>query len=107
MTAATTQQVFRAIADPARRSILDRLAREGATAALELGAGFHGSQPALSKHLRVLREAGLVRTRRDGRRVLYTLRPGPLADVERWISLYRQFWEGRLDALARHLDETP
>ncbi|MEZ5965507.1 MAG: metalloregulator ArsR/SmtB family transcription factor [Planctomycetota bacterium] len=107
MTSATEQAVFRAIADPARRGILDRLARQGATAALELGRDFHGSQPALSKHLRVLRTAGLVRVRRDGRQQLYTIRPQPLASIERWISLYRRFWEGRLDALARHLDKRP
>ncbi len=107
MTTAAEQRVFRAIADPARRGILDRLAREGPTAALELGRDFAGSQPALSKHLRVLRTAGLVRARRQGRRQLYTIRPDPLASVERWISLYRDFWQGRLAALARHLDEQP
>lgn len=103
-SSATEQKVFRAIADPARRAILDSLARQGATPALDLGAGFHGSQPALSKHLRVLRDARLVRVRRDGRRQLYTIAPEPLASVERWISLYRRFWEDRLEALARHLD---
>ncbi|MFO1052613.1 MAG: metalloregulator ArsR/SmtB family transcription factor [Planctomycetota bacterium] len=100
----STQLVFRAIADPARRAILDRLAQQGATAALELGKGFHGSQPALSKHLRVLRDAGLVRVRREGRNQFYTIDPKPLTAVERWISLYREFWLDRLDALARHLD---
>ena len=105
-TAAVTQNVFRAIADPLRRGILDRLARDGATAALQLGDGFDGSQPALSKHLRVLRTAGLVRVRRDGRRQLYSLDPRPLAHVERWISLYRAFWADRLDNLARHLDQS-
>ena len=103
-TAAPEQDVFRAIADPARRAILDRLARQGPTPALDLGVGFDGSQPALSKHLRVLRDAHLVRVRRDGRNQLYTIAPAPLASVERWISLYRSFWESRLDALARHLD---
>jgi DNA-binding transcriptional ArsR family regulator len=101
------QLVFKAIADPARRGILDDLARRGATPALELGRDFHGSQPALSKHLRVLRTAGLVRVRREGRRQLYSISPRPLAVVERWISLYRSFWEDRLDQLARHLDEQP
>lgn len=106
-TAVADQAVFRAIADPLRRSILDRLARDGATAALQLGEGFAGSQPALSKHLRVLRTSGLVRVRREGRRQLYSLDPRPLQRVERWISLYRTFWSERLDALARHLDSTP
>ncbi len=103
---ADDDEVFRAIADPQRRSILDQLARSGATPALQLGEGFAGSQPALSKHLRVLRSAGLVRVRREGRRQLYSLDPRPLVRVERWISLYRTFWSDRLDALARHLDRT-
>jgi DNA-binding transcriptional ArsR family regulator len=100
-------QIFRAISDPARRAILDHLARNGPTPALQLGTHFHGSQPALSKHLRVLRSARLVRTRRVGRQHLYTIHAAPLETVERWISLYRAFWSTRLDALARHLDQQP
>lgn len=106
MTNATLDQdVFCAISDPSRRNILDQLARSGATPALQLGKDFAGSQPALSKHLRVLRRAGLVDVQRVGRNQIYSLVPGPLAAVERWVSLYRSFWEERLDALSRHLDE--
>lgn len=101
-----SRMVFRAIADPARRRILDRLGERGDTRALELGQGFAASQPALSKHLRMLRDAGLVRVRRDGRRRIYSLNPGPLREVARWIEPYRRFWEERLDALAEHLDGT-
>ncbi|MCA8959883.1 MAG: helix-turn-helix transcriptional regulator [Planctomycetes bacterium] len=102
-----SRRVFRAIADPVRRRILDRLAVEGETPALNLGDGFAASQPALSKHLRVLRDAGLVRVRRSGRSQLYSLRPAPLRDVDQWIDLYRRFWEERLDDLGRHLDRNP
>ena len=98
--------VFRAIADPARRRILDRLSTSGESAALDLGHGFKASQPALSKHLKMLRDAGLVRVRRSGRQQIYTLNPRPLREIERWIEPYRRFWEERLDALGRHLDES-
>ncbi len=99
------RKVFRAIADPARRRMLDRLRDHGETAALELGRDFEASQPALSKHLKILRDAGLVRVRRDGRMQMYSLNPKPLLEVVSWIENYRRFWEDRLDALGRHLDE--
>ena len=63
------------------------------------------SQPGVSKHLRVLREHGLVSVRRDAQRRLYDLDPAPLAELDRWLEPYRALWEGRLDALGRHLDE--
>ena len=63
------------------------------------------SQPAVSKHLRVLRDAGLVSVRVDGQRRWYGVRAEPLADVERWLAPYRQLWGGRLDRLERHLDK--
>lgn len=103
---AKTLRVFRAIADPARRRILDRLAENGQSPALDLGQGLRTSQPALSKHLKVLRDAGLVRVRRSGRQQIYALNPKPLREVEQWISFYRRFWDAHLDALGRHLDET-
>ncbi len=101
---ARKHRVFRAIADPARRAILTRLANEGAMPALALGKGFRASQPALSKHLKVLRDTGLVRVARSGRLRIYELEPGPLRAVDEWIATYRRFWEGRLDALGRHLE---
>lgn len=97
-------RVFRAIADPARRAILTRLALEGAKPAMALGKGFRASQPALSKHLRVLRDAGLVRAERSGRQQIYELEPEPLRVVDEWIDTYRRFWNDRLDALGRHLE---
>jgi DNA-binding transcriptional ArsR family regulator len=102
---ARQHRVFRAIADPARRAILTRLAREGAKPALALGKGFRASQPALSKHLKVLRDAGLVRTERAGRQRIYELEPEPLRAVDEWIATYRRFWTEKLDALGRHLEE--
>lgn len=101
-----SRQVFRAIADPLRRRILDRLANDGETPALTLGKGCSTSQPALSKHLKVLRDAGLVRVTRRGRLQVYALRPQPLREVDQWIDLYRRFWQQRLDALGQHLDAT-
>ncbi len=98
--------VFRAISDPARRTILNRLASQGATPALDLGRGFPASQPAFSKHLRVLRDAGLVRVERAGRQQLYSLDPSPLQMIDTWISPFRRFWEERLDALGRHLENS-
>lgn len=63
------------------------------------------SQPGTSKHLRVLREAGLVRVRSEAQRRVYELDPGPLGELEDWLAPYRRFWEARLDALQRHLDQ--
>ena len=65
------------------------------------------SQPGVSKHLKVLREAGLVAVRADGKQRLYALRPEPLAEVDQWLEPYRAFWSERLDALERHLEENP
>ena len=65
------------------------------------------SQPGVSKHLKVLRDAGLVVVRAEGKRRLYALSPEPLAEVDQWLEPYRAFWNGRLDALERHLEENP
>ena len=65
------------------------------------------SQPGVSKHLKVLREAGLVVVRADAKRRLYALRPEPLAEVDQWLEPYRGFWSKHLDALKRHLEENP
>lgn len=94
--------VYRAIADPTRREILDRLAvRE--TAVTDLAKGFEMSLPAVSQHLRVLQEAKLIRGQRRGRQILYRLNPAPLRDVSRWIAPYERFWKTRLEALGAHL----
>jgi DNA-binding transcriptional ArsR family regulator len=98
-------QTFDVLAEPRRRSILDLL-RDGERSVGELVDELALSQPAVSKHLRVLREAGLVTVRVAAQRRCYRLRPEPLAEVDAWLAPYRRFWSGRLDALERHLDRT-
>ena len=93
--------VFAALADPTRRRVLALLA-EREQGAGEIAAAFTVSRPAVSRHLRVLREAGLVRSRRDAQRRVYALEPTPLAEVDRWLETYRPFWSERLDALEDH-----
>jgi DNA-binding transcriptional ArsR family regulator len=96
---------FGALADPTRREVLDLLSRGERTAG-ELGTVFPSvSQPGLSRHLRVLREAGLVKSRRESRHRIYSLRSEGLAPVDFWISKYRGFWETELDALESFLDQ--
>lgn len=97
--------VFRAIADPTRRALLDRL-RAGPAPVNDLAAEFEQTRPAISKHLRVLREAHLVEERRVGRERFYSLRPAPLQVAAGWLEGYRLFWQRNLDALKRHLEET-
>lgn len=96
---------FHAISDSSRRAILDLLAG-GRRTVSELLTHFSFSQPALSKHLRILREAGLVRSAADGRRRWYALQPAPLRSVADWLRHYERFWNQRLDALGAVLDET-
>jgi DNA-binding transcriptional ArsR family regulator len=95
--------VFHAVADPTRRAILDRL-RTGGVAVSDLAAGFDMTRPAVSKHLRVLREARLVREDRDGRRRIYRLTAAPLRDVAQWVEGYRSFWAANLMSLKRHIE---
>ena len=95
--------VFEVLAEPRRRQILDLL-RSEERAVNELVEALGISQPAVSKHLRTLREAGLVTARTDAQRRLYRLRPEPLRDLEGWLAPYRRLWEQRLDALGSHLD---
>ena len=95
---------YAALAEPSRRQILDLL-REGERSVSELVARLHLSQPGVSKHLRVLREAGLVDVRPEGKRRWYRLRAQPLAEVDEWLAPYREHWSSRLDALERHLFE--
>jgi DNA-binding transcriptional ArsR family regulator len=95
---------YTAMAEPSRRQILDLL-REGERSVNELVARLRLSQPGVSKHLKVLREAGLVQVRPEGRRRWYALTPEPLAEVDRWLEPYRAFWSSGFDALERQLKE--
>jgi DNA-binding transcriptional ArsR family regulator len=94
---------FEALAEPNRRRILDVL-RDGERPAGDLVEALALSQPGVSKHLKLLREAGLVSVRADGQRRLYRLEPDGLADLEAWLKPYRQFLAGRLAALDEHLE---
>ncbi len=91
------------LAEPSRRRILDSL-RDGERPVNALVAEVWLSQPAVSKHLRVLRDAGLVEVRPDGQRRLYRLRPEPLEELDLWLEPYRELWRTSLDKLERHLD---
>jgi DNA-binding transcriptional ArsR family regulator len=104
--AAAHSDAFRAIADPTRRAILDRL-RMGPVAVNGLAAAFEQSRPAISKHLRVLREARVVREERHGRERLYHLRPEALRDIVEWLEGYRLFWQSSLINLKQYLEVTP
>ena len=95
---------FEVLAEPHRRHILDLLL-EGERSVNELVLGVGLSQPGVSKHLRVLREAGLVRVRVDAQRRLYALRAQPLGELHEWLEPYRRLWGERLDALEHHLDQ--
>ena len=99
------EATWAALADPNRRAVLTLL-REKPRAVGELVGELRLTQPATSKHLRVLREAGLVRVRTDAQRRIYALDPAPLAELDAWLAPYRTLWNDRLDALGRHLDET-
>jgi len=96
--------VYAAVSNPERRKILDLL-RGGERSAGELVAAFPGlAQPAVSRHLRILRQAGLVEVSPRSQRRIYTLRASTLREVDAWVSSYREFWPGHLDSLAAHLD---
>jgi DNA-binding transcriptional ArsR family regulator len=95
---------FELLAEPNRRDILDLLVDEERPVG-DLVEALGLSQPAVSKHLRVLRDGGLVECRADGQRRLYRVRPEPLAQMDRWLAPYRRLWSDRLDALEAHLDE--
>jgi DNA-binding transcriptional ArsR family regulator len=94
---------FEVLAEPSRRRILDLLL-DGERPVGELVEGTALRQPTVSKHLRVLREAGLVEVTRDAQRRLYRIRPEPLRDVDGWLAPYRALWASRLDALEAQLD---
>jgi DNA-binding transcriptional ArsR family regulator len=101
--AGASSDVFHAIADATRRALLDRLSG-GEAAATALSEAFHISQPAVSQHLKVLRDAGLVAERRVGRYRLYRLQPEGLREVADWVAHYEQFWKTKLAALGELLE---
>lgn len=101
---ASLDTLFAALAHPTRRAIAERLARGSATAG-ELAEPFDVSLPAISRHLRTLEASGLVVRRRRGRQHVLSLDAASLDEAERWLQRMRAFWNARLDALARHLEE--
>jgi len=105
--AAVENRIFQALADPSRRAIFESLTR-GEAAVKDLTARFAISQPAISQHLSALKEAGLVKGRREGRCVYYRVEPGGLKPLVDWIKHYRAFWTeraGRLERLLESMDE--
>ena len=96
--------VYTAIADGTRRALLLRLAQEGERSVSDLWEPLPISQPAVSKHLRILRQVGLVRSRQDGRTRLYSIDARKLREVFDWVSHFDRYWEEKLDSLGAHLD---
>jgi DNA-binding transcriptional ArsR family regulator len=97
-SAKVTEATFQALADPTRRAVLDLL-RRGSQPAGQIADAFPVSRPAISKHLRLLRRAHLVREHREGRNRIYQLNPEPLRAVDSWIGQYRDFWTASLNSL--------
>jgi DNA-binding transcriptional ArsR family regulator len=104
LPAASLDQIFAALSDPTRRRILDLLAR-AELCVTDLARPFSISLPAISKHLRVLEKAGLIKRKRDGRVHRLRLEAKPMGDAVAWIERYRGFWEGQFDALADYLEK--
>ena len=104
MTTSGLDVTFAALADPTRRAILARLA-EGEATVMELVAPFKLSQPAISKHLKVLEKAGLISRGRDAQRRPCRIEAGPLAEADEWLAAYRKIWEANFDRLDTLLDE--
>ena len=98
--------VMKTLADPTRRAVFERIARDGEVAATGLVRGARVSQPAVSQHLRALREAGLVTERRDGRQIHYRIAPNGLAPLIDWLGHYQTFWQERFANLEKLLKET-
>jgi DNA-binding transcriptional ArsR family regulator len=97
------ESAFAILAEPSRRAIL-RLLENSEQSVGDLERRLRMPQPSVSKHLRVLREAGFVESRIDAQRRVYRIRPEPLLEVDAWLTPFRRFWSGRVDALERHLD---
>jgi DNA-binding transcriptional ArsR family regulator len=98
--------VMKTLADPTRRAVFERIARDGEVAATGLVRGAKVSQPAVSQHLRALRGAGLVSERRDGRHILYRATPSGLAPLIDWLGHYQTFWRERFENLEQLLKES-
>ncbi len=101
-----SSRAFRAIADPTRRAILDRLRRHEAQTVEEIASGFRISRPAVSQHLAVLHKASLVRRQKRGRQRLYSLSPAPLAEVDAWLTSFRVHLAASLVRLKDHAEQT-
>jgi DNA-binding transcriptional ArsR family regulator len=101
--AQANSDVYRAIADPTRRAILDRL-RKGPAPVNRLAADFSQSRPAISRHLRILREARVILEERAGRERVYRIEPNSLKPVAAWIEGYRAFWQANLEGLKQYLE---
>lgn len=101
----TRDETFAALAHPVRRHLLDRLAEAGEQPVKSLAEPFAMSRPAVSQHLRILLDAGLVAERRRGRERMYTLEPERLYEAHEWLRKYEQFWQDRLRALGTYLEE--
>jgi DNA-binding transcriptional ArsR family regulator len=97
------ESAFEIIAEPNRRAILSLLVSSQQSVG-EIERRLHMPQPTVSKHLRVLREAGFVESTVDAQRRLYRLKPGPFQEVDEWLAQFRRFWSAHVDALERHLD---
>lgn len=97
--------LWTALVEPNRRALLDLLS-EGELSVGELTERLRLTQPQASKHLRVLREAGLVRVERRGQQRIYAVDPAPMVELDRWLAPYRRLWNRGLDDLGRHLDRT-
>jgi DNA-binding transcriptional ArsR family regulator len=98
------ESTFHIIAEPSRRAILSLLAASSELSVGDLEEQLRLPQPSVSKHLRVLREAGFVESRVDAQRRVYRIRPEPLMEVDAWLAQFRRFWSVHVDALERHLD---
>ncbi len=99
------ESAFAVLAEPTRRAILTLLA-DGERSVGDLESALNLSQPSVSKHLRVLRDAGFVEATIDAQRRVYRIRPEPLREVDAWMAQFRRYWSARVDALERHLDRT-
>ena len=100
----TRRTAFEALADPTRRAVLDHLRRSGGQSVSDIAGLFTVSRPAISKHLRILHQARLVRDRRAGRQRVYRLDPAPLEVIDAWLAPYRSFWTNRLTELKHFVE---